>query len=140
MSGIEIAGIVLGALPILFEALDGYRGSINRISQGVRKRKYVEKLARALRMQRQTLESILKIVLLESGCESLPAADEHIRDCLNDPSNKARVKDYLGVQNDLAFQDAVTDCFESVHRATLRVAAYVPLVKVESMCASNWLR
>ena len=130
MSGFEIAGIVLGALPILFQALDSYRGSFTRISQGIRKRKYVEKLARALRMQRQTLESIVKIVLLESGCDTLPADDADICDSLNDQSNQDHVRNYLGEENDVVFQDAIANCFASVHRATLRVATYVPSLKV----------
>jgi hypothetical protein len=138
MSGIEIAGIILGALPILFEALDGYKDGINRLGQGFRKRKAVEKLARALRMQKQTLESIVKLILLESGCESLPLEEAQISEFLVDQLNEDRVKDYLGPQNDLTFRDAITECFDSVQRATSRIATYVPSLKVLSRRSPGW--
>jgi hypothetical protein len=130
MSGIEIAGIVLGALPILFSALDGYRNSISRIGQGFRRRKTIEKLARALRMQRQTLLAIIKQIILESGCESLPTQDSEISSFLKEQETKARVSNYLGDENDAAFEDAVAQCFDSVSRVTARVASYVPTLKV----------
>jgi hypothetical protein len=130
MSGIEVAGFVLGVLPILFSALDGYRKSISRIGQGFRKRKTIEKLARALRMQRQTLLAIIKQILLESGCKSLPAEDSEIASFLNEQQTKELVSDYLGHENDAAFEDAVSQCFDSVQRVTARVAYYVPTLKV----------
>lgn len=138
MSGIEIAGIILGALPILFAALDGYKDSINRLGQGFRKRKAVEKLARALRMQKQTLETIVKLILLESGCESLLLEEAQIRETLIDQLNKDRVKEYLGPQNDLTFSDAITECFDSVQRVTSRIATYVPSLKVLSLRSPGW--
>lgn len=138
MSGIEIAGIVLGVLPILFKALDGYKDSVNRLGQGFRKRKVVEKLARALRMQKQTLENIVKLILLESGCDSLPQEEAHISGFLIDQSNKDRIRDYLGPQNDLTFSDALTECFDSVQRATSRIATYVPSLKVLSRKCPGW--
>jgi hypothetical protein len=130
MSGIEIAGIVLGALPILFGALDGYRESISRIGQGIRKRKTIEKLARALHMQTQTILAIVKQILLESGCGPLTADDSEIANVLREPATKEFVSAYLGPDNDSAFENAVSQCFESVKRVTARIIRYVPNLKV----------
>ena len=130
MSGIEIAGIVLGALPVIFEALDGYKNSVTRVGMGIRKRKYVDKLSRALREQNQTLEAIVQFVLQESGYEMLLSEQVDIAEFLQDQSAKDRVRDYLGDQYDRAFIDAVTECCGSVQRALSKVATYVPSLKV----------
>ena len=130
MSGIEIAGIVLGALPVVFGTLDGYAAAMARIRRGLRKRKYVESLVRSLQMQKQTLEMIVKIVLVESGCHSSPPEDGEMVEFLKGQSVKECVKDYLGEQKDLAFIGAITECSESLYRAICKVAAYVPSLKV----------
>src|SRR6266536_2879170 len=103
MSGIEAAGLLLGALPILFAAVDFSKDGIRRTGAAFRKRKYVEKLARALLLQQQILEETVKSVIIASGCEDIWRLDDDPLGYLKDESVREEVLDYLGAKNDAAF-------------------------------------
>lgn len=56
------------------------KDGIRRVGTTVRKRKYVEKLARALLMQQQILEETLKSIILASGCQDvISIADDSLK-------------------------------------------------------------
>jgi hypothetical protein len=76
MSGIEVAGLVLGALPILFTAVDCSKDGIHRVGAAFRKKKYVQKLGHALLLQQQILGETEKSVLMASGCEDIWRFDQ----------------------------------------------------------------
>ena len=69
MSGVEAAGFVLAAVPIVLQLLGQYKDGLDRTAVLFRRRKHVEKLSHALLLQRALLGANLKSLLLESGIE-----------------------------------------------------------------------
>jgi len=94
MSGVEIAGAVLGALPVLIEAVvDLYK---NRVRFALQKRQYVAKLARSLFFQKQILEKIVRSLIIASGCEDISLLDEVQLEYSTDPAIQEQEQDFLG--------------------------------------------
>ncbi|KAH6677735.1 hypothetical protein B0J14DRAFT_475288 [Halenospora varia] len=129
MSGIEVAGLVLGALPILFAAVDFSKDGIHRVGAAFRKKKYVEKLARALLLQQQILEETVKSVLMASGCEDIWHFDQDPLGYLGDASVREEILDYLGPKNELAFTGALQQSCDIVKKIAKNVAGLVPTFK-----------
>lgn len=134
MSGIEVAGLVLGALPILFAAVDFSRDGFSRAGLAFRKRKNVEKLARALLLQQQILEETVKSVIIASGCEDVWRLDDDPYGYLNDESVREEVLDYLGVKNDAAFTGALEQSSQAVRKIAKNITGLVPAFRV---CSAN---
>jgi len=132
MSGVEVVGLLLGAIPLLFPVLDHYKSGLSRIGAGFRKRKHIEKLVRALRLQQQTLVEILKSVLLSSGCGDLPDDQAEFRALLARGDVQEDIMDYLGKENHTAFLDALEECSTSLQQVTKKIAGVVPGLKVRS--------
>lgn len=132
MSGFEIAGLVLGALPILFKAVDFSKDGFSRVGLALHKRKNIQKLARALLLQQQILEETVKSVLLASGCEDVGRLDNDPADYLADESIQEEVLDYLGVKNDAAFTGALEQSYHIVKKIAKSITGLVPTYKVRS--------
>ncbi|KAI9645502.1 hypothetical protein NHQ30_006242 [Ciborinia camelliae] len=130
MSGIEVAGLVLGALPILFQAVDFYRDGIGRSLTALRKRKYVEKLSHALLLQQQILEETVRSVIVASGCEDIVRLDDDPLDYLNDEYLQEQVLDYLGEKNINAFNGTLEQSNTIVKKLAGSMAGFVPAFKV----------
>ena len=97
MSGIEVAGLILGAIPILFEAVDFYKQGIQKSKIFFRRRSIVGKLALALLLQQRTLAEIVKSTLAQSGCLDVERLESDPVRCLEDIEVKSRVSEWLGV-------------------------------------------
>lgn len=108
MSGFEVVGIALGVLPIVLRSVDVYKDSIRRVGTTIRKRKHVEKLARALLLQQQILEETVKSVVLACGCENVGALEEDPFVYFGNEDVRERVEDYLGPKNSIAFVGLLT--------------------------------
>jgi len=130
MSGIEIAGLLLGALPILFKAVDLSKDSIQRGRFFIRKRHYVKKLALALLLQQQTLAETVRSLLIRSGCEDILLLDDDPVGYLNDECVQNRILDYLGPKNAAAFTGVLKECDDSVRRIAENISDLVPVNKV----------
>lgn len=129
MSGFEIAGVVLGALPILFEAIDWYKNSIHRAGVAFRRRKHVDKLARALLLQKQTLEETVKSIIVASGCEDIWRLEDDPLGYLNDENVQSYIGRYLG-SNDSAFIEIIKQSNDVVKEIARNIAGLVPSYKV----------
>jgi len=130
MSGIEVAGLLLGALPILFTAVDLAKESIQKGRVFFRKRVYVEKLAYAVLLQQQTLAETVRSLLIRSGCEAVSSLDDDPVGYLNDESVRNQVLDYLGPQNDAAFTGALKQSNDIVKKIARNIAGLVSAVTV----------
>lgn len=130
MSGIEVAGLVLGALPILFQAIDFYKDGFGKSLRVIRKRKYVEKLSRAVHMQKQILEELVRSIVGASGCENIVQLDDDPLGYLKDEYIREQVQDYLGKRNVDAFNDALEESNAIVKRLSSSIAGLVPDFKV----------
>ena len=137
MTGIEVAGLVLGAIPILFKAVDLSRDGIHRTGIAFRRRQYVGKLARALLLQQQILVETVKSLIIASGCVDIWRLEDDPLGYLNSKSLGEQVLDYLGPKNGLAFTGTLDQSHDIVKKIARNIAGLVPAIKV---CFANILR
>ncbi|KAF6234026.1 hypothetical protein HO173_007856 [Letharia columbiana] len=126
MSGFEVVGIALGVLPIVLHSVDAYKDSIRRVGTTIRKRKHVEKLARALLLQQQILEETVKSVVLACGCENIGALEEDPFGYFSNEDVRERVEDYLGPKNSIAFVGLLTASNDIVKKVAENISGLVP--------------
>lgn len=126
MSGIEVAGLVLGALPLVLKSVDAYREGFRRFGTTFNKRKHVEKLARALLLQQRTLEELIKAVVLASGCEDVLALDDDPVGYLKNPDVQEQVEEYLGPKSTSFLVDELELNSEAVGKVARRISGLVP--------------
>lgn len=130
MSGFEVVGVALGVLPIVLHSVDVYKDSIRRVGTTIRKRKYVEKLARALLLQQQILEETVKSVVLACGCENIGDLEEDPFRYFGDENIRERVEDYLGSKNSIAFVGLLMANNDIVKKVTENMSGLVPVLQV----------
>lgn len=127
MSGIEVAGLVLGALPVLIEAIDTYRKGITKVKSAIKKRVIIGKLGRALSDQKFIIEAIARDVLVRSGCDDAEGADDaQLRSLLQDKQTQGMVDSFLGPDYAQKFLEALVDCRSHINHATTRLALLIP--------------
>lgn len=126
MSGIEVAGLVLGALPLVLKSVDAYRDGFRRFGTTFNKRKHVEKLARALLLQQRTLEELIKSVVLASGCEDVLALDDDPVSYLKKPDVQEQVEEYLGPKSTSFLVGELEVNSEAVGKVARRISGLVP--------------
>ena len=131
MSGFEVVGIALGVLPIVLRSVDVYKDSIRRVGTTIRKRKHVEKLARALLLQQQILEEIVKSVILACGCENVGALEEDPFEYFGNRDLQERVEDYLGPKNSIAFIGLLRTNNNIIQKVAENLSGLVPGHQVE---------
>ena len=133
MSGFEIVGVALGILPIVLKSVDVYKDSIRRVGTTIRKRKYVEKLARALLLHQQILEEIVKSVVLACGCVNVGDLEEDPFGYFSNEEVQERVEDYLGPKNSIAFVGLLTTNNDVVKKVAKNISGLVPAHQVRSL-------
>lgn len=126
MSGFEVVGVALAVIPIVLQCVDVYKDSIRRVGTTIRKRKHVEKLARALLLQQQILEETVKSVVLACGCENVGALEEDPFGYFSDEDIRERVEDYLGPKNSIAFVGLLTANNDIVKKVAENISGLVP--------------
>ncbi|CAG8330336.1 unnamed protein product [Penicillium salamii] len=100
MSGIEILGVVMGALPLITSIIDQYRVS-KRIYKVFRyKEPYIDQLIQSLKTQSFFLETDLLLILKETFGEefvrSIPDFAQISPTLFENPEVAARIQEYLG--------------------------------------------
>ncbi|CAG7959617.1 unnamed protein product [Penicillium salamii] len=100
MSGIEIVGVVMGALPLITSIIDQYRVS-KRIYKVFRyKEPYTDQLIQSLKTQSFFLETDLLLILKETFGEefvrSIPDFAQISPTLFENPEVAARIQEYLG--------------------------------------------
>lgn len=137
MSGIEVAGLVLGALPVLLKSVDAYRDSFRRFGTTFNKRKHVEKLARAILLQQRTLEELIKSVVLASGCEDVLTLDDDPIRYLNNPDVQEQVEEYLGPKSTKFLVAELEANSEAVRKLARCISGLVPGSRVNNIANYN---
>lgn len=130
MSGIEVAGLVLGALPILLKAVEQYRGTIQAGVRFFRKRKYVERLASALLFQQGTLIEVLRNLLINSGCSDVARLDVAPFEYLKNSRIQEHLHDYLGAEIDAALTSTLQQSLITVRRIASNISGLVVTTNV----------
>ncbi|KAI9835734.1 MAG: hypothetical protein M1819_001912 [Sarea resinae] len=129
MSGIEVAGLVLGAIPLLPPAFDLYKKGLRRVGIAFKKRQYIEKLTLALLSQQQVLEGTLKLVVLKSGCKDVSRLEDDPYEYLKDEDVCEQIQDYLGPKNYRVFDDMINESSDIVKRLARSIAGLVPAIE-----------
>ncbi|RDW93384.1 uncharacterized protein DSM5745_00706 [Aspergillus mulundensis] len=129
MSGIEVAGLLLGALPILFAAVDSSRSTIERGRLFFRTRSYVKKLADALLLQQQILAETTRSLLLASGCSDVHLMENDPAGYLSQESIQDQLRDYLGPENTKALDATLSMSNEAVQKIASFLSGVVPGAK-----------
>lgn len=130
MSGIEIAGLVLGALPLILKSVDAYRDGFRRIGTTFNRRQHVAKLARALRLQQHTLEELIKSILLDSGFEDALGLDDDPIGFLNNSDVQEQMEDYLGLKNTSFLIEELMANTKAVGKVARCISGLVPGLQV----------
>ena len=138
MSGIEAVGIALGVLPIVLQSVDEYKDRIRRIGTAIRKRNHVEKLARALLLQQQILEEVIKAVSLACGCENVDALEADPLEYFGDESVRERIEDYLGPKNSIALVELLKANNDIVKKVAKNLSGLVPAHQVGFPSSSRY--
>jgi hypothetical protein len=87
LSGVEIAGLVLGALPLLISAVEHYNDGLHPIKIFFQKQYELDRFYRALDEQK----TFLRLSLIELFGADLSALTEEQIEALQDDSNDLRV-------------------------------------------------
>ncbi|KAJ9148962.1 hypothetical protein NKR23_g4735 [Pleurostoma richardsiae] len=126
MSGVEVAGLVLGALPLLFAAVDLQKDGMRRGLLAFRKRAYVGKLSRALLLHRQIVAENMKAIASASGCEEIWLVDESPLRYLEEEKVREQILDFLGQENYTALAGALDASYEIVKKVGQNIAGLLP--------------
>jgi hypothetical protein len=135
MSGIEIVGLILGAIPILLPALDAYKNGLSRTAVFVRRRRHVEELIRALGVNRLLLDQHVRLLLTKVGVEDIPNDSMELFRLLDeDKQINEDIKAFLGTEAHKLYVDTVRVC-ESVIRDLVRsIEGFLPKQAVSRLC------
>ncbi|RYP55195.1 hypothetical protein DL768_000189 [Monosporascus sp. mg162] len=131
MSGIEIAGLVLGAVPIIISAVDLLQDSYERTLIPFRKRRHVSMLANALLLQRQTIAETIRLLIVHSGCVyhddgAQSQLDDDPIGYLKDEYVQDQILDFLGEKNNAALTGALQESHDILKRVARQLVGLVP--------------
>lgn len=84
MSGIEIAGLVMGALPLFIAAAEAYRDGLNFAERALRKRAFIAQYRTELVEQKALLGLYIKAVVGRTSL--LPATQAALVETINGPA------------------------------------------------------
>ena len=110
----EVAGVVLGAVPVVITALQYYKDTKKLGGRLLNRKKHVEKLIRALREHHGELQSNLDWLL--KAIDEEPAEDTC--NLLQEPDVRSRMIEYLGTGGSESF----TLALEKAHHAVGSIA------------------
>lgn len=130
MSGLEVAGVVLGAMPILIEGLKSYKNGYQSGKLFFRKPAMVNKLALALLLQRETLAQFITMILKQSGCIDTLEFDKNPDEYLRDSRTQDQVLEYLGSDNLFIVNETMKQSYDIVRRIARNIAGLVPTAEV----------
>ncbi|KAK6351858.1 hypothetical protein TWF718_005003 [Orbilia javanica] len=125
----EVAGLVLGALPIIYGAVQVYKDGKKGGNRFFQKRHGVKKLANSLLFHKGTLTEVVRKLLISSGCDDVLDLDENPFDYLMDPDIQGQLHDYLGAETGEVFVIKLGEACKNIQKITRSIAGLVPGVK-----------
>jgi hypothetical protein len=118
MSGFEIAGVILGSLPIIFKAADEFRKTCRRIKSGVDLEATITDFAQAINLQQDLLEQVVVAILVGCGIEDLSQLESDPYGYLNLEETREDMRDFLGPRKCTTFCMTI----ERIHRIVQTIA------------------
>ena len=128
MSGFEIVGLILGAVPVTIAALEQYKTTHEMLRYFNHKSVYIDRLVQALEEQKFCLESEFDIVLRAAGFgqNDVSATDpEHLHTILIRNDVAAELGRYLGRGYE-PYRKAVLRCETSLEEIVRSIGGLVP--------------
>ncbi|KAI8627474.1 hypothetical protein F5Y19DRAFT_166819 [Xylariaceae sp. FL1651] len=104
MSGFEVAGVVLGAIPLVISALEHYKSGKGAAATFFKWRDQLDTLIYRLKLQRCLLHLYLMELLRDAGVQGAVDNDLTEEECLQilkESTNEKAVRKYLGVVYDM---------------------------------------
>ena len=128
MSGLEIAGVILGAVPVTIAALTQYKTAHEMLRYFNHKSVYIDRLVQALEEQKFCLESEFEIVLRAAGFgqQDTSATDaEHLHTILIRSDIAEELGQYLGRGYE-PYRRALLRCETSLKEIVRSIGGLVP--------------
>ncbi|KAM0804394.1 hypothetical protein BDR22DRAFT_960035 [Usnea florida] len=118
----EVAGVVLGAIPIVIAALQCYKDTIKIGGRLFKRKKHVEKLIRALNEQKGALEQNLEWLskAIDEPCDRIEELD------LEDEDIREAMMGYLGSGGSTSFALAMTNAQKTISNVIRNIKGLLP--------------
>ena len=142
MSGFEIAGLILGAVPLTVAALKQYKTAHEMLLKFKYKSLYVDRLIEALEEQDYYFETEFFMVLRAAGFAQQDASTisgEYIRTTLLRSDAAEELREYLGNSYDL-YRKAIVRCGDSLGEVVRNIGGLVPGPPVSDKIPQRWQR
>ena len=138
MSGFEVTGVLLGAIPLLIAALEQYKTTKSKLRGFRYKALYIDRLIAALEEQRVLIESDLRLLLAAVGYE-----DEYVtalgantsRAFLESYEISREVGSFLGLNHE-PYTKRLENCRSSLEDIAKEIGGLTPASKVRSLPAA----
>ena len=131
LTGVEVAGLVLAVLPLLLPLLDEYKDGMKRTAIFFKRKKHVDKLAKALLTQRVLLAENVRTLLLRVEVDNIPEKPAELFQLLHGNDEiKHRIEQYLGKEAYTSYIDAVSSSERVVRRLIKGIDSFIPLLHV----------
>lgn len=126
MSGFEIAGVILGALPLIISALEGYK-ELNRKRELFFKRAWhISRMISSLCEQQKLIEGDLQVLLLAVGIEKLDLGTitaGKCQDLLQQPDMVDEIKIFMGSRY-TTYLDTLSKCEEILFKVARSIGGF----------------
>ncbi|KAF1850976.1 uncharacterized protein K460DRAFT_272559 [Cucurbitaria berberidis CBS 394.84] len=133
MSGVEIAGLVLGALPLLIQGIESYNEGLDPIKSFVRWERELPQFIRKLRNQHVHYAQTIHLLF-----EPITSADE-LEEMLTDPGSKQ-----LWKSKEVLLQDKLQESYQAyqstivnIERITKRIASKLDLDRATELTRND---
>ncbi len=137
MSGIEIAGLILGVVPLTIAALKQYKAAREMKHAIIHKSLYIDRLIQALEEQKFVFESEFRIMLRAAGLEQQEISTisgEYLQAILLRSDVAEGLSRYLGRGYD-PYRNALVRCEASLKEIVRIIGGLVPGFSVSSSTA-----
>jgi hypothetical protein len=126
MSGLEIVGVVLGAIPVLLKAVEGLGNTAQTSRFFSKKRLYVRKLANALYEHNQCLVGTVRLLVTRSGYDDISSLESDVLVFLQNEDVQEHIKECLGPENYCVFMATLEDSAGAISSMVKDLQGFVP--------------
>lgn len=138
VTGVETAGLVLAAIPVLLTLLDVYKDGLKRTAVFFKRKKHIEKLSRALLTQRALFTENVRILLLRVEVDHIPEKPLELFELLNDNNEvRARIEHFLGREAYASYIDVMSSSERVIRRLITGFEAFNPILSVCSQSSTT---
>lgn len=134
MSGFEVTGGILGAIPVIISALEQYKKTRETWRRFRQKALYIDRLIQALEEQKVLIETDLNLLLRAVGFENddvVAMGSDSCHDCLRDSEIATEIEQYLG-QSYRPYYKALSHYEVALEEIARKIGGLVPSSQVSA--------